>query len=93
MSIRVSDEAPEGNPGNPSRNRPVTRSSDDEQGGRGLLSARSAAILGASLLTALIAGVLTYLALGRTVPGMAGAILAAGTTFAGTIRLLITIIA
>jgi hypothetical protein len=40
-----------------------------------------------------MAGALTYLALGRTAPAMAGAILAAGTTFAGTIRLLITIIA
>lgn len=89
MSIRVSDGHPEGNP---CRERPVTESPDSEQSGRGLLSARSAAILGASLLAALIAGALTYLALGRTAPAMAGAILAAGTTFAGTIRLLITII-
>jgi hypothetical protein len=57
-----------------------------------LLSARSAAILGASFLIALIAGGLTYLALGRSDSGLAGAILAAGTTFAGSIRLLITII-
>ena len=89
MISRLSDGYSAGNP----RDRSVTETSDEEQGGRGLLSARSAAILGASFLVALIAGALTYLALGRSDPSLAGAILAAGTAFAGTIRLLITIIA
>jgi hypothetical protein len=67
--------------------------SGSEAVAKGLLSARSAGILGAALLVALIAGVLTDLALGRTGSALAGAILAAGTTFAGTIRLLMTIVA
>jgi hypothetical protein len=89
VTIRVSDGHREGNP----RDRSVTETSDEGQGGRGLLSARSAAILGASFLIAIIAGALTYLALGRSDSSLAGAILAAGTAFAGAIRLLIAIIA
>lgn len=89
MTIRVSDDLPEGNP----RDRTITETSDSGQSSRCLLSARSAAILGASFLVALITGVLTYLALGRSAAGVAGALLAAGTAFAGTIRLLLTIIA
>ncbi len=89
MTTRVSDDPPQGNP----RYQSVTETSDGGQGPRGLLSARSAAIIGTSFLVALIAGVLTYLALGRSAAGVAGALLAAGTAFAGTIRLLLTIIA
>jgi hypothetical protein len=89
MTIRLSDDPPEGNP----RSRSVMETPHSEPGAKGLLSARSAAILGASFLIAVVAGVLTYLALGRSATGLAGAILAAGTAFAGAIRLLITIIA
>lgn len=89
MTIRVSEDPPEGNP----RDQAITETSDGGQDSRSLLPARSAAILGTSFLVALIAGVLTYLALGRSAAGVAGALLAAGTAFAGTIRLLITIIA
>ena len=88
MSIRLSDGRPEGNP----RDRSVMETSDDGEIARDLLTARSAAILGTSLLIALITGGLTYLALARSDAGLAGAILAAGTAFAGSIRLLNTII-
>jgi hypothetical protein len=89
VSIRVSEDPSEGNP----RGRSVTETSHSEPAAKGLLSARSAAILGSSFLIAVIAGVLTYLALGRSAAGLAGAILATGTAFAGAVRLLITIIA
>jgi len=89
MSIRVSDSPAEGNPPRPADGGISGR----EQDGSGLLSARSAAILGASLLIALITGVLAYLTLGRSPADLAGAILAAGTAFAGAVRLLMAIIA
>lgn len=65
----------------------------DLPSGRGLLSARAAVILGTSFFIAVIAGALAYLALGRSTASMAGGILAAGTAFAGAIRLLNYIIA
>lgn len=89
MIFRVSNPSPEGN--NRSPGDPETSDSQPDAKG-GLLSARAAAILGASFLIAIIAGGLTYLALGRSTPSLAGAVLAAGTAFAGAIRLLITII-
>jgi hypothetical protein len=61
-----------------------------------LLSARSAAILGASCLIAAVAGVLAYLTLGKSPADLAGAALAAlaaGTAFAGAVRLLMAIVA
>jgi len=85
MSVRVSNRPPEGNPsGGPE---------PEISGTGGLLSARSAAILGASFLIGVIAGALTYLTLGRSPADLAGAILAGGAAFAGTVRLLMTIIA
>ncbi|MGH3279817.1 MAG: hypothetical protein ACRDNW_11870 [Trebonia sp.] len=57
-----------------------------------MLSARSAAILGASFLIAVIAGALAYFTLGRFPADIAGGALAAGTAFAGAVRLLMTII-
>jgi hypothetical protein len=85
---RVSDPSSEGNP----PRQPGTETSDRERDGSGLLSARSAAILGASFLIAVIAGVLAYLTLGRSPADLAGAGLAAGTAFAGAVRLLMAII-
>jgi hypothetical protein len=89
MSVRVSDPSSEGNP--PRWPDPEISGNDRDRGG--LLSARSAAILGASFLIAVIAGVLAYLTLGRFPADLAGAALAAGTAFAGAVRLLMTIIA
>jgi hypothetical protein len=89
MSLRVSDNPSEGNPPRP----PDAGISYGGKDGSGLLSARSAAILGTSLLIALITGVLAYLTLGRSPADLAGAILAAGTAFAGAVRLLMVIIA
>jgi hypothetical protein len=89
MSVRVSD--PPGQ-GNPSRQPGPEISGRDREGG-GLLSARSAVILGASFLIAVIAGGLAYLTLGRFPADLAGAALAAGTAFAGAVRLLMAIIA
>jgi len=85
MSVRVPNRPPDGNPsGMP----------DPEiSGTSGLLSARSAAILGASFLIGVIAGTLTYLTLGGSPADFAGAILAGGAAFAGAIRLLMAIIA
>jgi hypothetical protein len=77
--------------GNPSR-QPGAEIPGRERDGSGLLSARSAAILGASFLIAVIAGVLAYLTLGRSPADLAGAGLAAGTAFAGAVRLLMAII-
>jgi hypothetical protein len=88
MSERVSDPPAEGNPALQS----VREMSADKHGG-GLLSARSAAILGASCIIAAIAGVLAYLTLGKSPADLAGAALAAGTAFAGAVRLLMAIIA
>ena len=89
MSIRVSESSAEGNPPRPADRGTYGR----EWNGSGLLSPRSAAILGASLLIALITGILAYLTLGRSPADLAGAILAAGTAFAGAVRLLMAIIA
>jgi len=89
MSVRVSDPPEEGNPSR----QPGREISGYYRGGGGLLSARSAIILGASFLIAVIAGVLAYLTLGRSPADLAGAALAAGTAFAGAVRLLSTIIA
>jgi hypothetical protein len=85
MFARVSNPSPEGNP---------SEGRDPEISGQGgLLSARSAAILGASFLVGVIAGALTYLVLGQSSAALAGAILAGGTAFTGTVRLLMSIIA
>jgi len=88
MSIRLSDCPSEGNPPRPADAGIPGRERDSS----GLLSARSAAILGASFLISLITGVLAYLTLGRSSADLAGAILAAGTAFAGAVRLLMAII-
>lgn len=85
MGARVSNPSPEGNTS--------ARLESEISGSRGLLSARSAAILGASLLIAVVAGFLAYLTLGRFPADLAGAILAGGAAFAGAIRLLMAIIA
>jgi hypothetical protein len=58
-----------------------------------LLTVRSAGIIGASFMIAICAGVLTYLAVGKPGPGLAGAVLAGGAAFAGAIQLLNSIIA
>lgn len=90
MIFRVSDHPPEGNNrggGDPE----ISDPQPDAKGG--LLSARAAAILGASFLIGIIAGGLTYFALGRSASSLAGSVLAGGTAFGGTVRLLITIIA
>jgi hypothetical protein len=90
MIIRVSDYPSEGNlPGH----RDPQTSDGEPYGKAGLLPARSAAILGASLLIAVIAGMLADIALGKSAASVPGSILAAGTTFAGAIRLLNSIIA
>ena len=89
MSIRVSDPSSEGNP----PRQPSPEISGRDRDGGGLLSPRSAVILGASFLIAVIAGVLAYLTLGRFPADLAGAALAAGTAFAGAVRLLMAIIA
>ena len=89
MSVRISDRPSEGNP--PRRSRREIAGLDRD--GSGLLSARSATILGASFLIALVAGVLAYLTLGRFPADLTGAVLAAGTAFAGAVRLLMAIIA
>jgi hypothetical protein len=88
MSIRVSDCPSEGNPPRPAD----AGIPGCERDGSALLSTRSAAILGASLLISLITGVLAYLTLGRSSADLAGAILASGTAFAGAVRLLMAII-
>jgi hypothetical protein len=89
MPVRVSDPPEEGNP---SSQLGPEISRRDRDGG-GLLSARSAVILGGSFFIAVIAGVLAYLTLGRFPADLAGAALAAGTAFAGAVRLLMAIIA
>jgi hypothetical protein len=90
MIIRVSDDPPEGNlPGHGDPQTPDRK----PDGKAGLLSARSAAILGASFLIAVIAGMLADIALGKSAASVPSSILAAGTTFAGAIRLLNSIIA
>jgi hypothetical protein len=58
-----------------------------------LLTPRSAGILGASVIIAMVAGLLTYLAVGAGTAGLAWAVLTAGAAFAGAIRLLNSIIA
>jgi hypothetical protein len=62
-------------------------------GDPGLLTPRSAGILGASVAVAACAGGLTYLSLGHLSAGLPAALLAAGAAFAGAIRLLDAIIA
>ncbi|MGH3292645.1 MAG: hypothetical protein ACRDP7_12635 [Trebonia sp.] len=89
MPVRISDPPAEGNP--PGQPNPGV--SGHNRDGGGLISGRSAAILGASCLIAVIVGVLAYLTLGRFPADLAGAALAAGTAFAGTVRLLMVIIA
>lgn len=89
MSVRVADPPEEGNP----PGRPGREISGHDRDGGGLLSARSAVILGASFLIAVIAGALAYFTLGRFPADLAGAALAAGTAFAGAVRLLMAIIA
>jgi hypothetical protein len=69
-----------------------TLNSGPERDGRGLLTPRAAGILGASFVIALCAGVLTYLAIGNMPARAAGAVIAAGAAFAGTVRLLDSII-
>lgn len=87
MSVRITDRDSEGNPsGQPSPE-------ICDRGGSGLLSARSAAILGASFLIAVLAGVLAFFMIGRFPANLAGAVFAAGTAFAGAVRLLMAIIA
>jgi hypothetical protein len=88
MQARVSDPSQEGNP-----HRPPGQGNSGPGREGALLSARSAAILGASTLIAAIAGALAYLTLGRFPVDLAGAILAAGTAFAGAVRLLMAIVA
>jgi hypothetical protein len=88
MRFRISDLRAEGNPPRRAGGETYGREGD----GSGLLSARSAAILGASFLIGFITGVLAYLTLGRSPADLAGAILAAGTAFAGAVRLLMAII-
>jgi hypothetical protein len=58
-----------------------------------LLTSRSAGILGASFLLAVVAAALAYLAVGKPSAGLAGAVLAGGAAFAGAVRLLNSIIA
>lgn len=57
-----------------------------------LLSGRAAAIIGASFVIAVCAGTLTYLTAGKSSPSLAGAILVGAAAFAGSIRLLDSII-
>lgn len=90
MIIRVSDDPPEGNL--PGHGDPETPHGLPGSAVR-LLSGRAAAILGTSFLIAVIAGVLTYLALGHSAAGLPSGILAAGAAFAGAIQLLNSIIA
>jgi hypothetical protein len=76
----------------PSSHDPETPESGPDADGR-LLTVRSAAILLASFVIAVCAGVLTYLAVGKPGTGLAGAVLTGGTAFAGAIQLLNSIIA
>lgn len=87
MAVRIPKPPPQGNP-------PRRQSSEISplDRGDGLLSIRSAAILGASFLIAVIAGGLAFLTIGRFPADLAGAGLAAGTAFAGAVRLLMAII-
>ena len=71
----------------PSSLHPETSENETAPDGR-LLSGRAAAIIGASFLIAICAGALTYLAVGKPGADIAGAILAGGAAFAGSIRLL-----
>jgi hypothetical protein len=64
-----------------------------QYGDQGLLTPRSAGILGAGIAIAACAGGLTYLSLGHLSAGLPTALLAAGAAFAGAIRLLDAIIA
>ncbi|HEX6524119.1 MAG TPA: hypothetical protein VF070_29585 [Streptosporangiaceae bacterium] len=65
---------------------------DRGRGDNGLLSARSAGILGASFAIAVCASGLACLAMGGLPAGLPGALLAGGAAFAGAVRLLIRII-
>lgn len=65
---------------------------DRGRGGDGLLSPRSAGILGASFVIAICASGLACLAMGGPPAGLPGALLAGGAAFAGAVRLLIRII-
>ena len=85
MTHRVSDDPPQGNRP-PSGDPEITDRPSGSKGG--LLSARAAAILGASFLIAVIAGALTYFAVGKSAASLPSGILAAGAAFPGAIRLL-----
>lgn len=88
MLVRISNSPAEGNP----PEQPSPEKSAPHRHGDGLLSVRSAAILGASFLIAVIAGTLAYFMLGKFPIDLAGGVLAAGTAFPGTVRLLMMII-
>ena len=87
MAVRISKPPSEGNPPRQPGSEISGLDRDD-----GLLSVRSAAILGASFLIAVVAGGLAFLTIGRFPADLAGAALAAGTAFAGAVRLLMAII-
>lgn len=87
--VRIYDRSSEGNP----PKQPTLEKSARDRPADGLLSARSAAILGASFLIAVVAGALAYFTIGRFPANLAGGILTAGTAFAGAVRLLMAIIA
>jgi hypothetical protein len=87
MAVRISKPPPQGNPPRQPTSEISGRDRDD-----GLLSIRSAAILGASFLIAVVAGGLALLTIGRFPADLAGAVLAAGAAFAGAVRLLMAII-
>ena len=87
MAVRISKPPPEGNPPWQPGSEISGRDRDES-----LLSIRSATILGASFLIAVVAGGLAFLTIGRFPADLAGAALAAGTAFAGAVRLLMAII-
>jgi hypothetical protein len=87
MAVRISKPPSQGNPPRQPTSEISGRDWDES-----LLSIRSAAILGASFLIAVVAGGLAFLTIGRFPADLAGAALAAGTAFAGAVRLLMAII-
>jgi hypothetical protein len=91
MIKRLRESSSKGNM--PYHHDPQTGQDHDRCGDPGLLTPRSAGILGASVAVAACAGGLTYLSLGHPSAGLPAALLAAGAAFAGAIRLLDAIIA
>jgi hypothetical protein len=91
MSRRLRQSSYRGNP--PPGGRQEIREREPADGGAGLLSPRSAGILGASIVIAACAGCLAYLAAGDPRAGLPSAFLVAGATFGGAVKLLIRIIA